>query len=85
MRRITTIVLASICLIGAATYSLAQTPTPTPQPMTKAQIIERVGEIDQQLLSIEKARLIKAYQELEAKEQAAKPKVEEKKVEGKSK
>ena len=79
MRSITTAILATILSIGAVTSVLAQTPAPQ-VPLTKQQIIERVGAIDRQLLLLEKAELVKQYQDLEAKEAAAKPKAEEKKV-----
>ena len=47
------------------------------KPLTKDQIIERVGQIDKQLLLLEKQELIKKYQELE---KAEKPKPEKKEV-----
>jgi hypothetical protein len=46
-------------------------------PLTKEQIVERVQQIDRQLLQLEKQDLVKAYQALEAKEKA-KPKEEKK-------
>jgi hypothetical protein len=49
-------------------------------PLTKDQIVERVQQIDRQLLMLEKQDLVKAYQALEAKEKA-KPKEEPKKPE----
>jgi hypothetical protein len=48
-------------------------------PLTKEQIVERVQQIDRQLLMLEKQDLVKAYQELEKKEKAAKEKAEPKK------
>ena len=46
------------------------------KPLTKDQIIERVGQIDKQLLLLEKQELIKKYQELEKAEKKPEPKKE---------
>ena len=69
--RIASLILAVLLFAGVA---FAQ----TQQPLTKEQIIERVQQIDRQLLQLEKQDLVKAYQALEAKEKAAKPKEEKK-------
>jgi hypothetical protein len=79
MRRTVVALLATIFMFGAVPPILAQTPTSSPQSMTKQQIVERVGQIDRQLLLLERQELIKQFQEMEAKEATTKPKTEDKK------
>jgi hypothetical protein len=65
--------IVGILLLAGVAFAQGQ------QPLTKDQIVERVQQIDRQLLLLEKQDLVKAYQELEKKEKAEPKKGEVKK------
>jgi hypothetical protein len=78
MKRVALTLLAITFILGSVT-AMAQTQAQPQQPLTKEQIVDRVGVIDRQLLILEKQELVKQYQALEAKEAASKPKTDDKK------
>jgi hypothetical protein len=71
--KVISLIVGLLLLAGVAFAQGQQT------PLTKDQIVERVQQIDRQLLMLEKQDLVKAYQELEKKEKAEPKKGEVKK------